>query len=97
MRAHVVLRSAKGGPWESVDGWCTAKFLSGADGEEPLPEVGSKPITLSIKFPPCTDTGRVLLFPGQGAQKVGMLAPYEDVAGVREMFSDASEVFGRIY
>ena len=24
-----------------------------------------------------------------------MLAPYEDVAGVREMFSDASEVFGR--
>ena len=50
---------------------------------------------VAIKFPPCTDTGRVLLFPGQGAQKVGMLAPYEDVAGVREMFSDASEVFGR--
>ena len=59
-----------------------------------MPEVGSTPI-VSIKFPPCTDTGRVLLFPGQGAQKVGMLAPYEDVAGVREMFSDASEVFGR--
>ncbi len=94
VRAHVVLRSAKGGPWESVDGWCTAKFLSGADGEEPLPEVGSKPV-ISIKFPPCTDTGRVLLFPGQGAQKVGMLAPYEDVSGVKEMFSDASEVFGR--
>jgi [acyl-carrier-protein] S-malonyltransferase len=94
VRAHVVLRSAKGGPWESVDGWCTAKFLTGSDEEEPLPEVGSKPI-VSIKFPPCTDTGRVLLFPGQGAQKVGMLAPYEDVAGVKEMFADASEVFGR--
>ena len=137
VRAHVVLRSAKGGPWESVDGWCTAKFLSGADGEEPLPAVGSKPVgrgaetelatssrrwrrrattasrrrghrrvyasrewcrstqVVAIKFPPCTDTGRVLLFPGQGAQKVGMLAPYEDVSGVKEMFADASEVFGR--
>ena len=35
VRAHVVLRSAKGsGPWESVDGWCTAKFLTGSDEEE---------------------------------------------------------------
>ena len=48
VRAHVVLRSAKGGPWESVDGWCTAKFLSGADGEEPLPEVDVRVDGLSL-------------------------------------------------
>ena len=36
----------------------------------------------------------MLLFPGQGAQKVGMLAPYEGVPGVAELFATAAEVLG---
>ena len=36
----------------------------------------------------------VLLFPGQGAQKVGMLAPYRDAPGVATMFERASAIYG---
>lgn len=94
-RAHVMLRSAQGlKSWERVDGWCTAKFLTGNDAQEALPEVGSTPL-VQIAFPASTSSGHVLLFPGQGAQKVGMLAPYKAVPGVRQMFADASTVFGR--
>ena len=31
---------------------------------------------------------------GQGAQKVGMLAPYADTPGVKAMFKEASKIFG---
>ncbi|EGB03867.1 hypothetical protein AURANDRAFT_33428, partial [Aureococcus anophagefferens] len=35
-----------------------------------------------------------LLFPGQGAQKVGMLEPYKSAPGVKAMFKKASKIFG---
>ena len=36
-----------------------------------------------------------LVFPGQGSQSVGMMAPYEALPGVRATFDEASEVLGQ--
>jgi len=41
-----------------------------------------------------TGEGHALLFPGQGAQKVGMLEPYKSAPGVKAMFKKASKIFG---
>lgn len=35
-----------------------------------------------------------LVFPGQGSQSVGMMAPYGDVAVIRETFAEASDALG---
>ena len=53
-----------------------------------------KPKESGELFPAPTGTGHVLLFPGQGAQKVGMLAPYRDAPGVSELFATASAIYG---
>ena len=34
------------------------------------------------------------VFPGQGSQSVGMMAPYGDAAVVRETFDEASDALG---
>ncbi|MFA9438507.1 ACP S-malonyltransferase [Uliginosibacterium sp. sgz301328] len=36
-----------------------------------------------------------VVFPGQGSQSVGMMAPYGDLAVVRETFAEASEALGQ--
>ncbi|KAH8093678.1 hypothetical protein JL720_4828 [Aureococcus anophagefferens] len=45
-------------------------------------------------FAAATSSGAAMLFPGQGAQKVGMLAPYKATPGVVEMFEHGSRIFG---
>jgi len=84
---------AKTGLYTAVDGWCTAKFLTTNSDAEPLPEVGA---TVPVFAPPSATkppTTYAVLFPGQGAQKVGMMTPYLDAPGVRSMFALASEAF----
>lgn len=94
VRARVVRYSQNSGPWCEVDGWCTAKFLTpGAEAAEPLPAIGSKPFA-AVFNKPAKIGDVVFLFPGQGAQKIGMLEPYLKVPGVKDMFQRASAVFG---
>jgi len=93
LRARVLRYSDKAGPWREVDGWCTAKFLSPlSTTPEPLPAPGTMPFAALFKKPTGSDI--VVLFPGQGAQKIGMADAYLDVPGVRDMFAKASQVFG---
>jgi [acyl-carrier-protein] S-malonyltransferase len=93
LRARVVLYTEAGSAYTAIDGWCTAKFLTVVDKKKvPLPEAGAKPF--AAVFPRPSGSGTVMLFPGQGAQKVGMLAPYADTPGVKAMFKEASKIFG---
>lgn len=36
----------------------------------------------------------MFVFPGQGSQSVGMMAPYEGLPAIRETFAEASDVLG---
>mmetsp|Transcript_23494 Transcript_23494/g.70418 ORF Transcript_23494/g.70418 Transcript_23494/m.70418 type:complete len:389 (-) Transcript_23494:17-1183(-) len=92
VRAHVVCYSEGGKPYEAIDGWCTLKFLTKVADKVPVPAAGTAPF--AAVFPRPTGSGNVMLFPGQGAQKVGMLAPYADTPGVKAMFKEASKIFG---
>ena len=93
LRSRIVCYTANGSPYAAIDGWCTAKFLTVVDKTKvPIPEAGTKPFAAVFARP--TDSGNVMLFPGQGAQKVGMLAPYADTPGVKAMFKEASKIFG---
>ncbi|KAJ8598995.1 hypothetical protein CTAYLR_009457 [Chrysophaeum taylorii] len=96
LRARIVLYSEKQSPYATVDGWCTAKFLTavGDDKEEALPAAGSTPFLTVFPRPTAPKQDIVVLFPGQGAQKVGMLEPYVSTPGVKAMFEEASVVFG---
>lgn len=94
VRARVLRYSSAGSPWRAVDGWCTAKFLAArGTTAEALPEEGTKPFAAVFPVPTAKE-GVVFLFPGQGAQKVGMLKPYLDVPAVRDMFTEANAIFG---
>jgi len=76
-----------------IDAWCTSKFLHRLEfsaEKNKLPQFNSIP-TL---FPAPSGKGHIFLFPGQGAQKVGMMSPYIDTPGVKAMFQFASKVFG---
>ncbi|KAJ1457637.1 hypothetical protein M885DRAFT_514645 [Pelagophyceae sp. CCMP2097] len=87
-----VTRYAAGGAYAAVDGWCTAKFLCLDEADVAVPDVGAVPFRPFVRA--ATGAGTMLLFPGQGAQKVGMLEPYLSTPGVVEMFAEASAVFG---
>ena len=79
------------GVWQPIDGWCTAKFLNRvSSAAQKLPD-GPVPLF----DPPSTDEkgSHVFLFPGQGAQKVGMMTPYLETPGVQSMFELASKIF----
>ncbi|KAH8063189.1 [acyl-carrier-protein] S-malonyltransferase [Aureococcus anophagefferens] len=94
LRSRIVCYTANGSPYAAIDGWCTAKFLTVVDKTKvPIPEAGSKPFAAVFARGRRT-RGNVMLFPGQGAQKVGMLAPYADTPGVKAMFKEASKIFG---
>ena len=93
LRARIVCYTSNGSPYASIDGWCTSKFLTVVDKTKvAIPEAGAKPFAAVFSRP--TGEGNVMLFPGQGAQKVGMLAPYADTPGVKAMFKEASKIFG---
>lgn len=95
LRARIARYSVAGEPWREVDGWCTAKFLlasSEGKAEDPLPEVGTKPFK-TVFSSPNGSGGVVVLFPGQGAQKVGMVSAHLDTPGVKAMFQEASALF----
>ena len=79
--------------YTAMDGWCTTKFLTPVSKSlVSMPAAGTAPFL--VVFPRPSGSGTVMLFPGQGAQKVGMLAPYCDTPGVKAMFKQASTVFG---
>ena len=105
MRCRIVSYTTRRGETFERDGWVSGKLFSydGLAGHanparvpEPEPEAeaaaGEAPFAAVFGAP--TGKGNVMLFPGQGAQKVGMLAPYADTPRVKAMFEEASKVFG---
>mmetsp|Transcript_23415 Transcript_23415/g.76981 ORF Transcript_23415/g.76981 Transcript_23415/m.76981 type:complete len:434 (+) Transcript_23415:126-1427(+) len=92
---------------QAADGWVSAKLFA-YDGQSAHPnpdraeveeEVEEKKPAKEKKgfaavFDAPTGEGHALLFPGQGAQKVGMLEPYKSAPGVKAMFKKASKIFG---
>ena len=105
MRCRIVSYTTRRGETFERDGWVSGKLFSydGLAGHanparvpepEPEPEAAAGEAPFAAVFGAPTGKGNVMLFPGQGAQKVGMLAPYADTPGVKAMFEEASEVFG---
>ena len=93
---------------QAADGWVSAKLFA-YDGQSAHPnpdraeveeevEKVEKPVKekkgFAAVFDAPTGEGHALLFPGQGAQKVGMLEPYKSAPGVKAMFKKASKIFG---
>ena len=48
-----------------------------------------------IEFPELALKKFAVVFPGQGSQSVGMMAPYGDLPALRETFAEASEALGQ--
>lgn len=101
------LRLARSGDGALGSGWVSAKlfaydgqsghanpFRAAADAAAAPRKARAAKAAAPFAFVAPTGSGSALLFPGQGAQKVGMLAPYKDVPGVAALFAEASEIFG---
>ncbi|KAH8065437.1 [acyl-carrier-protein] S-malonyltransferase [Aureococcus anophagefferens] len=73
---------------QPADGWVSALFAY--DGQS----AHLNPDRAEVEEEAPTGEGHALLFPGQGAQKVGMLEPYKSAPGVKAMFKKASKIFG---
>ena len=80
------------GEYTAIDGWASLKLLELKAEGVALPSTCDQPFHPVVPAP--TGSGVMLLFPGQGAQKVGMVTPYVAVPGVKEMFDDAKEILG---
>ena len=92
---------------QAADGWVSAKLFA-YDGQSAHPNPARAEVEEAVEekkpakektgfaavFDAPTGEGHALLFPGQGAQKVGMLEPYKSAPGVKAMFKKASKIFG---
>lgn len=73
------------------DTWSTSPYPEGAVVNQTLDRDQSKKVKRSGKDP--TDTS-IILFPGQGAQYVGMARDLEIIPEARDIFERSSEILG---